>query len=121
LAEGRWEKPKKQIPSLELADLSGKTWKLKTLEGRTVLINLWATWCGPCNAELPLLEKLYETVKDRPDIQILSFNVDQDLGLVEPFMKEKGYKFPMLPAYSLTQDLLDTVGIPQNLGSGSQR
>ena len=114
LAEGRWEKPKKQIPSFELADLSGKTWKLKTLEGRTVLINLWATWCGPCNAELPLLEKLYETVKDRPDIQILSFNVDQDLGLVEPFMKEKGYKFPVLPAYSLTQDLLDTVGIPQN-------
>lgn len=114
LAEGRWEKPKKQIPSFELADLSGKTWKLKTLEGKSILINLWATWCGPCNAELPHLEKLYKTVKDRADFQILTFNIDEDLGLVEPFMKEKGYTFPVLPAFSFVMGLLDGVGIPQN-------
>ena len=114
LAEGRWEKPKKTIPVFELADLSGKTWKLKTLEGKSVLINLWATWCGPCNAELPHLEKLYEKVKDRADFQILTFNIDEDLGLVEPFMKEKGYTFPVLPAYSLVVNLLDGFAIPQN-------
>jgi thiol-disulfide isomerase/thioredoxin len=114
LAEGRWEKPKKPIPTFELADLSGKTWKLKTLEGKSVLINLWATWCGPCNAELPHLQKLYETVKDRADLQILTFNIDEDLGLVEPFMKEKGFTFPVLPAYSLVVNLLDGYAIPQN-------
>ena len=114
LAEGRWEKPKKQIPSFELADLSGKTWKLTKLEGKSVLINLWATWCGPCNAELPHLEKLYEKVKDRPDLQILTFNIDEDLGLVEPFMKEKGYSFPVIPAYSLVVSLLEGFAIPQN-------
>jgi thiol-disulfide isomerase/thioredoxin len=114
LAEGRWEKPKKPIPQFELADLSGKTWKLKTLEGKTVLINLWATWCGPCNAELPHFQKLYEKVKDRPDFQVLTFNLDEDLGLVEPFMKEKGYTFPVLPAYSLVVNLLDGYAIPQN-------
>jgi thiol-disulfide isomerase/thioredoxin len=114
LAEGRWEKPKKQMPSFELADLSGKTWKLKTLEGKSLLINVWATWCGPCRAELPELEKLYQAVKDRPDFQILTFNVDRDLGLVEPFMQEKGYKFPVLPAYSLVENLLEGVAIPQN-------
>jgi len=114
LAEGRWEKPKKQIPSFELADLSGVTWKLKSLEGKSILINLWATWCGPCNAELPHLQKLYEKVKDRTDIQILTFNIDEDLGLVEPFMKEKGYTFPVLPAFSFTLGLLDGIGIPQN-------
>ncbi len=114
LAEGRWEKPKKQIPVFELADLTGKTWKLKTLEGKSVLINLWATWCGPCNQELPHLEKLYETVKDRADFQILTFNLDEDLGLVEPFIKEKGYTFPVLPAYSLVVNLLDGYAIPQN-------
>jgi thiol-disulfide isomerase/thioredoxin len=114
LKEGRWEKPKRTLPAFELADLSGKTWKLATLEGKSVLVNLWATWCGPCNAELPHLEELYKKVKDRADVQILTFNLDEDLGLVEPYMKDKGYTFPVLPAYSLVMGMLDGFGIPQN-------
>lgn len=114
LKEGRWEKPKKTLPALEIADLSGKTWKLATLEGKSVLINLWATWCGPCNAELPHLEELYKKVKDRSDFQILTLNIDENLGLVEPFMKEKNYTFPVLPAFSFVTGLLDGFGIPQN-------
>lgn len=112
--EGRWEKPTRQLPTFELADLSGKTWKLATLEGKSVLINIWATWCGPCNVELPHLQKLYETVKDRPGLQILTLNIDEDLGLVEPFMKEKGYTFPVMPAFSYVTTLLDGFAIPQN-------
>jgi len=114
LKEGRWEKPKKTLPAFELADLSGKTWKLATIEGKSVLVNLWATWCGPCNTELPYLEELYKKVKDRSDVQILTFNIDTDLGLVEPFMKEKGFTFPVLPAFSLVTGLVDDVLIPQN-------
>src|SRR5208283_217665 len=100
LAEGRWEKTKKEIPAFELADLSGKTWRLKELGGKTLLINLWATWCGPCNAELPRLQNFYEKVKGRSDVQVLTFNIDEDLGLVAPYLKDKGYTFPVLPAYS---------------------
>jgi thiol-disulfide isomerase/thioredoxin len=114
LAEGRWEKPTKAIPSFELADLSGKTWRLKELNGKVVLINLWATWCGPCNAELPHLQNLYEKVKDRKDFQVLTFNIDEDLGLVAPFLKEKGYTFPVVPAFSTVVSLLDGFAIPQN-------
>jgi thiol-disulfide isomerase/thioredoxin len=114
LAEGRWEKAAKAMPAFELADLAGKTWRLKSLEGKSVLINVWATWCGPCQGELPKLEKLYEKVKDRPDIQIVTLNIDQDLGLVAPFVKDKGFTFPVLPAYSFVLSLLDSVGIPQN-------
>ena len=115
LKEGRWEKPTKMIPAFEITDLSGKTWKLATLEGKSLLINLWATWCGPCNEELPHLEELYKKVKDRSDVQILSFNMDSDLGLVEPFMKEKGFTFPVLPAFSLVTNLFDNGwAIPQN-------
>lgn len=113
-AEGRWEKPTKPLPAFSLSDLKGKTWTLASLEGKSVLINLWATWCGPCNAELPHLQKLYETVKDRSELQILTFNIDEDLGLVEPFMKEKGYTFPVLPAFSFVTTLLDGFAIPQN-------
>ena len=69
----------------------------------------------PCRAELPKLQKLYEKVKDRSDLQILTFNIDQDLGLVAPFVKDKGFTFPVLPAYRFVEDLLeDLVSIPQN-------
>jgi thiol-disulfide isomerase/thioredoxin len=112
-AEGRWEKATKQIPDFELSDMSGRTWKLKELGGKTLLITLWATWCGPCQAELPHLEKLYEKVKDRKDIQILTLDLDEDLGVVAPYLKEKGYTFPVLPAFSTVVSLLDGFAIPQ--------
>jgi thiol-disulfide isomerase/thioredoxin len=111
---GRWETPKKPLPAFELSDLSGQTWKLKQLEGKALLINLWATWCGPCRAELPHFQKLYEQTKRRADVQVLTFNIDEEAGLVEPYMKERGYTFPVLMAYQLVRELLDNVGIPQN-------
>ncbi len=114
LAEGRWEKAEKPLPPFELADLSGRTWRLKSLEGKSVLINVWATWCGPCQSEQPKLQKLYEQVKDRSDVQILTFNIDEDAGLVAPYLKEKGYSFPVVVAYNYVQSLLDSIGIPQN-------
>ncbi len=112
-AEGRWEKATKQIPDFELSDMAGRTWKLKELGGKALLINLWATWCGPCQAELPHLEKFYEKVKDRKDIQILTFDLDEDLGVLAPYLKEKGYTFPVLPAFSTVVSLLDGFAIPQ--------
>ena len=112
--DARWEKPTKTLPTFQLADLSGKTWSVQSLNGKVVLLNLWATWCGPCNAELPQLQKLYEQTKGRTDLQILTLNIDEDPGLIEPFMKEKGYSFPVVPAYSYVVNLLDGFAIPQN-------
>jgi thiol-disulfide isomerase/thioredoxin len=114
LAQGAWRTPAKSLPAFELADLAGKTWRLKNLEGKTVLVNVWATWCGPCQAELPKLEQLYKQTKDRPDVQILTFNIDSDLGLVQPFVREKGFTFPVLPAYALVNSVVDDIAIPQN-------
>jgi len=116
LTEVQWKRPPKQLPPFELADLSGKTWRLKELGGKSLLINLWATWCGGCREELPFLQKLYENTKGRADIQILAFNIDEDLGGVAPFLKEKGYTFPVLPAYGFVKNLLGDSGwgIPQN-------
>ena len=113
-AEGGWEKAPKPILAFELSDLSGKTWRLKELAGRKLLINVWATWCGPCQAEMPHLQKFYESIRDRSDLQLLTFNIDEELGLVGPYMKEKGYTFPVLPAFSTVVSLLDGLAIPQN-------
>jgi thiol-disulfide isomerase/thioredoxin len=115
LAQGRWEKPKSTLPAFELTDLSGKVWRSQDLRGKSVFINVWATWCGPCNQELPSLQKLYEQLKTRSDVQVLTLNFDQDLGSVAPFMQDKGYTFPVIPALSLVNSVLDDdVAIPQN-------
>lgn len=114
LRDGRWEKPAKALPAFELSDLEGRTWKLKQLEGRALLINLWATWCGPCRTELPHLQKLYEQTKGRTDVQVLTFNVDDEVGLVAPFMKENRYTFPVLLAADLVNSMFQGWGIPQS-------
>jgi len=106
MAEGEWEKPGRELPEFELADLSGKNWRLRNLNGKAVLINVWATWCGPCQVELPHIQKLYEKVKSRSDIQLLTINVDENLGVVEPFMRENGYNFPVLPGSGFISNVL---------------
>ena len=112
--ESRWERATKPIPSFVHTDLEGKTWKLASLEGKTVLINLWATWCGPCRMEHPEFQKLYESLKGRTDVAVISFNLDDDLGKVAPYMKENKYTFPALLARETVDAVLEGVGIPQN-------
>jgi thiol-disulfide isomerase/thioredoxin len=109
-----WEKQDKPLPDFALADLQGRVWKLADLKGKVSFINLWATWCGPCIQELPHLQKLYEQTKDRKDMLVLTLNVDQEIGLIEPFVKEKKYTFPVLPAYSYVESILPLISIPRN-------
>ena len=63
---------------------------------------------------MPHIQKLYEKTRERSDLLILTMNIDEELGLVEPFIKGKGYTFPVLPAYTFIHNLLDSVGVPQN-------
>ena len=63
--------------------------------------------------ELPHVEKLYQRIKERNDIQLVTFNVDENPGLVQPFLREHQYKFPVLLAHSSLSAMLDR-GIPQN-------
>lgn len=84
-APSAWSKPDKPWKAWQLTDLAGKTWKLADLQGKTVLVNVWATWCGPCRDEHPHLQKLYEQLKNRSDVQIVSFNVDQEIGQIAPY------------------------------------
>jgi thiol-disulfide isomerase/thioredoxin len=113
LAGTHWEKPSKPLPDFELTDLSGKSWRLQQLNGKVLLINVWATWCEFCVAEMPQYQALYDKLKNRTDVQLLSFNIDDDPGLVAPFMKDHGYKFPVLLANSYASETFNQ-GIPQN-------
>ncbi|TMA11075.1 MAG: redoxin domain-containing protein [Deltaproteobacteria bacterium] len=63
----RIETPGKQKPAPEFAlnDLSGKAITLKSLRGKVVFLNFWATWCNPCRREMPAMEKLHREFRDR--------------------------------------------------------
>jgi len=63
---------------------------------------------------LPRLQKLIEKYKDRPEVQFITLNLDENPGLIEPFMKEHQLSFTVLPAYSFVSDTLKVFGIPQN-------
>ncbi|HEY3837977.1 MAG TPA: redoxin family protein [Bryobacteraceae bacterium] len=112
--ESRWEKPRNPLPAFTLTDLGGKSWTLARLEGKTLLINVWATWCGPCMAEHPEFQKLYDKLKDRPDVSILSFNVDEDMGKVAPYIAEHKYTFPVIPAKDVVDAVVPQLAIPRN-------
>jgi thiol-disulfide isomerase/thioredoxin len=111
-SEGRWEIPNKDIPAWELSDLAGRRWTAVSLHGKTVLINVWATWCGPCRMEHPSLQALYEKIKDRSDVQIVTFNIDEEIGDVAPYMNKNKYTFPVLLAKDYIADLAPDSGIP---------
>lgn len=113
-ADGNWEHVGKDLPDAKLLDLNGKTWTLSELKGKTVLINVWASWCGPCRGEHPYLQALYEKVKDRKDIQILTMSVDDSIGDVAPYMKDKKYSFPVLLASQYVNGVVPALGVPQN-------
>jgi thiol-disulfide isomerase/thioredoxin len=100
------------IPSFSLTDQHGKVWTLDTLKGKTTLLNVWATWCGPCLHELPHVQKLHEQLKKRSDIQVLTLNVDENRSLVDPFLKKNNYSFPSLYANSFVKDFAGSIGIP---------
>jgi thiol-disulfide isomerase/thioredoxin len=108
-----WDSKSQALPDFALTDLQGKSWKLADLKGKVAFINLWATWCGPCKMELPYVQKLSDQMKDRKDVLILTLNIDEELGLVEPFMKENKYSFTVIPAQAYAEGL-GVYSIPRN-------
>ncbi|MDR0688886.1 MAG: TlpA family protein disulfide reductase [Spirochaetaceae bacterium] len=77
--------------SLPLTD--GTNLDTEKLRGKVVFLNFWATWCGPCRAEMPSMEALYRRFKDQ-DLEILAVNVQESLRQVTAFMDQWGLTFP---------------------------
>jgi peroxiredoxin len=83
-------------PDFSLPDLKGATVTLSEYRGKVVLLNLWATWCGPCRREIPSLERLYQMRKDE-DFEILAVSLDRTSPSgVASFVAKYRMSFPVL-------------------------
>ena len=94
MAELEADDQKRQQADFTLTDLKGKSWTLKSLQGKVVLMNFWATWCPPCRKEMPDLESLYKQFKKK-GLVILAIS-DEDAGKVKSFITEKGVSYTVL-------------------------
>jgi thiol-disulfide isomerase/thioredoxin len=78
-----------------LRDLSGNTVTLDSYRGSPVLLNFWATWCGPCREEMPSMERLHQQLGGQ-GLTLLAINQKESVAKVAKFMKSYGLTFPAL-------------------------
>lgn len=83
------------IMQAEVKSLDGPSFKLSDKKGKVVLVNLWATWCGPCIKEMPELVALHEEFKGS-GFEVMGLNVDDEpVELIKPFAEEQGLTYPL--------------------------
>ena len=84
-------------PDFTLMTPDGESYTLSELRGQAVLVNLWATWCPPCRAEMPAIEKMYQEYKDQGFVVLaIDMTYQDDPFSVVPFVKEFELSFPIL-------------------------
>jgi thiol-disulfide isomerase/thioredoxin len=76
-------------------DVAGKDVRLSRYKGQVILLNFWATWCGPCKREIPSLVALYRDYKDRGFV-VLGVSVDSEVSLVKPYARAAKINYPVL-------------------------
>lgn len=119
-----------QAPDFELETLTGESVKLSDFRGQRVMINFWATWCPPCRAEMPDMEKFYQG----KDVVVLAVNLtdtESSIEDVEDFSEEFNLTFPILMDTNLdvatlyaiqplpTSYMVDSNGIVSNMAFGA--
>ena len=82
-------------PDFSLKSSTGENLRLSEYRGEVVMINFWATWCGPCRQEMPLLDELYDRYQ-RVGFNLLGVNIDDDSSRAMKMVADLGVSFPVL-------------------------
>jgi peroxiredoxin len=86
---------RKKAPDFSLIDINAQTHHLSDYRGQVVLVNFWATWCPPCRDEMPSMQRLWETLKEK-GFTILAIDVGENGEQILPFVMEHDLEFPIL-------------------------
>lgn len=111
-----WERPR-AVPPLAFENADGHAIALQNFDGKVVVLNVWATWCPPCRAEMPTLDNL-QAKRGGDDLEVLALSIDQaGPKVVREFFDEIGIKHLRLYIDPTAQalDILDIAGIPATL------
>ncbi len=111
--------PNHQAPEFKATLMGGRPVHLSDYRGKVVLLNIWATWCKPCEEEAPSLERLYQTIKagsHGSDFEVLAVSIDaRSRDAVLPFQTKFSLSFPILfdPDGRVSR-LYQTTGVPES-------
>ena len=100
----------------QIGSLGGKMVKLSDYKGRVVFVNFWATWCKPCEEEMPSMQVMYVALKKQyPNFEILAVSIDKgDPDIVESFAKKYEVTFPILhDRNGKIKEIYKTTGVPE--------
>ncbi len=101
-------------PELTLENLAGESVALRDFRGQVVLVNMWATWCPPCKAEMPDLQAYY-TAHQPEGFVLLSINDGDSAAEVRDFVSDYGLTFPvLLDPHSLSEKAFKTISLPSS-------
>jgi peroxiredoxin len=104
-----------QMPAIAVTDSEGHPFAMADQRGKVVVINFWATWCGPCKFEIPRLEKeVWQKYKDNPNFSMVAIAREQTTEEIAPFRSANHFSFPIAadPKRS-TYKLFADSGIPR--------
>jgi thiol-disulfide isomerase/thioredoxin len=109
-----WNELARSKPNFVFMDSLGNQWRPEELSKKVTFVNLWASWCGPCRAELPYVEKLYEHFKGRGDVVVLALNIDDNPQAMDVALKELKVALPSVEARDFAYELVPRMALPAN-------
>ena len=98
----------------KIKSMDGKIVELSQFKDKVIFINLWATWCPPCRAEMPSIQSLYDKVKENEDIVFVMLSLDKagDERKINKFINKKSFDFPVYLPATEVPDVLRSSSIP---------
>lgn len=106
--------------NFKLQNEKGEIVDAQTLKGKTIFMNIWATWCAPCVAEMPGINKLYGKLKENDNVVFLMVSEDREFQTAKDWITKKGFDFPIYKLATRLPDEYETNVIPTTVVISSE-